>query len=164
MRHVELLCLTFGLVLCSSLAVKGQNEPSLSSRIMEVLKAKESGWRPIATIENRIPLVPSEKTILAVMWESPKSRSEDVSVSVYGVSNLGEAAAWLRPVRSGRVAPGWQVSVYQIGDEGYLSKFQDGKRFDIEFRRGNVVCKIAGDNLHRVSEFAKYIIDQIPAN
>ena len=131
---------------------------------MEALKAKEPGWKPIATIENRTPLVPSERRIFSAVWASSKSRSEDVNVSVYGVENHGEAAAWLGPVRNRQVAAGWQVSTYQIGDEGYLSKYKDGERFEIEFRRGSVVAKIAGNDLRRVKDFASCVIDQIPSN
>jgi hypothetical protein len=164
MRHIKVFCFALWLVLCSSIAVNGQNDASLSSRIFEALKAKEPGWKAIGGIENHTPLVPSERRIFCAVWESPKSRSEDVHVSVYGVENHGEAAAWLGRVRNRQVAPGWQVSTYQIGDEGYLSKYKDGERFEIEFRRGSVVARIAGNNLRTVKDFAKCVIDQIPSN
>src|SRR5262249_51164226 len=149
--YAQCFCLALCLAVSSSIATSGQSESSLSVLIMEALKAKEPGWKPITVIQNRIPLVPSEKGILTVVWSSPKSSSEDVQVSVYGVENRGEAAAWLGRVRNKQVAPGWHVSTYQIGDEGYLLKYKDGKRFEIEFRRGSVVANIAGDDLHRVT-------------
>jgi hypothetical protein len=164
MRRIKVFCFALWLALCFSIAVNGQNEASLSSRIVEALKAKEPGWKPIATIENRMPLVPSERRIFTAVWASPKSRSEDVHVSVYGVENHGEAAAWLGPVRNRQVAAGWQVRTYQIGDEGYLSKYKDGERFEIEFRRGSVVAKIAGNDLRTVKDFGKCVIEQIPSN
>ncbi len=164
MRHIKAFCFALWLVLCSSIAVNGQNEASLSSRIFEALKAKEPGWKAIGGIENHTPLVRSERRIFCAVWESPQSRSEDVHVSVYGVENHGEAAAWLGRVRKRQVAPGWQVSTYQIGDEGYLSKYKDGERFEIQFRRGSVVARIAGNNLRTVKDFAKCVIDQIPPN
>ena len=58
---------------------------------MEALKAREPGWKPIATFENCILLVPSERRIFAAVWVSPKSHSEDVNASVYSVENHGEA-------------------------------------------------------------------------
>ena len=164
MRRIKVFCFALSLTLCSSIAAKGQNEASLSSRVMEALKSKEPGWKPIGVIENRIPLVPSEKRILAVVLVSPKSRSEDVNVSVYNVENHGEAEAWLGPVRNKQVAAGWQVSIYQIGDEGYLSKYKNGERFEIAFRRGSVVAKIAGNDLRTVKDFSKWVVDQIPSN
>ncbi len=147
MKHIKVFCFAFGLALCSSMAARGQNAGSLSSRIMEALKTKEPGWKPIGVVENRPLLVPSERSILYAVWTSPKSRSEDVNVSVYSVENHDEAAAWLGPFRKKQVATGWQVSTYQIGDEGYLSKYKDGERFEIEFRKANVVAKIAGNDL-----------------
>jgi hypothetical protein len=146
------------------MAVNGQNEASLSSRIMEALKAKEPGWKAIGGIENHTPLVPSERRIFSAVFASPKSRSEDVRVSVYGIENHGEAAARLGRVRNRQVAPGWQVSTYQIGDEGYLSKYEDGEQFEIEFRRGSVVARISGNDLRRLKDFARRVIDQIPSN
>jgi len=114
---------------------------------MDALKAKEPNSKYIAAIESgRVPLVPSERRIIVGVWQGPKSRSQDVVISVYRVENREEAAKWLQPVRDKHVAAGWQVSAFQIGDEGYLSKYKNGNRFDIEFRRGTVVAKIAGDD------------------
>jgi len=164
MRHFKVFCFAFQLALCSSIAVNGQNEAPLSSRIIEALKAKALGWKYTASIENVPHLVPSQRRIFTGVWVNPKSRSEDVNVSVYGVESHGEAAAWLAPVRDKHVAAGWQVSTYQIGDEGYLSKYKDGDRFEIEFRRGSVVAKVAGNDLQMVKDFARCIIAQIPTN
>ena len=162
--HIKVFCFALWLGLCFSIAASGQNEASLSSRIMEALKAKEPGWKAIGVIENHTPIVPSERRIFCAVWASPKSRSEDVHVSVYSVENHGEAAAWLGPLRNRQVAPGWKVSPYQIGDEGYLSQYKAGERFEIAFRIGSAVAKIAGDHLLTVKDFAKCIVDQIPAN
>ena len=165
MRSTEAICLALWLALCSSATVKGQNEPSLSARIRKALTAAEPEWTPVPAIVNGPgPRVPSEKRILTDVWESPKSQSENMTVDVYGVENRVEATAWLRFVRNRQVAPGWQVSIYQIGDEGYLSKYKDGERFDIQFRKGNVVAEMAGNDLRRVKTFAKCTVDQIPAN
>jgi len=162
MKHIRVFCFVLVLGISSSMTVHGQNGISLSSRITEALKTKEPGWKPIASIENRTPLVPSERRILTAVWSSPKSHAEDVNVSVYSVENHEEAAAWLGPARKRQVATGWQVSTYQIGDEGYLLKYKDGERFDIEFRKADVVAKIAGNDLRRVKDFAKCVVEQIP--
>jgi hypothetical protein len=148
------------------MTVEGQNQSSVASKVTEVLKAKEPGWTFVAAIESgRVPTVPSEKRILVGTWESPKvgGVSENVQVFIYEVENPAEAAAWLKPVRNGQVAAGWQISSYRIGDEAYLAKYQNGKRYAIQFRSGNIVGKIAGDELSRVREFAKHIVDQVSA-
>ena len=162
MKHVKVFCFALWLAICSSMVANGQNEVSLSSRIMKALKTKEPGWEPIGVIENRPLLVPSERSILYAVWTSPKSSSEDVNVSVYSVENHDEAVAWLGPARKRQVAAGWQVSLYPIGDEGYLSKYKDGKRFEIALRRGKVVAWVKGDDLRRIIDSARCVVDQIP--
>jgi hypothetical protein len=137
----------------------------LSARIIDALKVKEPDWKYSGgVIDNTFLIVPSQKRIVVGRWQSPKSHSQDVVVAVYSVENRDEAAKWLQPVRGKHVAEGWHVSPFKIGDEGYLSKYKNGDRFDIEFRRGTVVAKIAGDDQDRVKEFAQYIVEQIPAN
>jgi hypothetical protein len=165
MKHTEGVCVALWFVLGSSATVGGRDEPTLDSRIIEALKAREPDWRPVTVLESgRVPLVPTERRIVAAVWENPKSHSGDVDVFVYGVANRDEAMGWLERLRNKRVSPGWQVRSHQLGDEGYLSKYKDGKRFEIEFRRGLVVAKIAGDALHLVKAFAKCVVEQIPAS
>ena len=162
MKYFEAFSLALWLAICSSMPAKAQNEPSLASRILEALRAKEPGWKPIAIIENRALLVPSERSIVYAVWVNPKAHSEDVNVSVYSVENREEAVAWLRPVRDKQLAAGWQSSRYPIGDEGYLSKFKDGEHFELAFRRGNVVAWVKGVDLRRMKDSAKCVVDQIP--
>ena len=104
------------------------------------------------------------KRIVVGAWQVPKSRSQDVFVSVYSVENREEAAKWLQPVRDKHVAEGRHVNPFQIGDEGYLSKYKNVDRFDIGFRRGAIVAKVAGNDLDRVKEFAQCIVEQTAAN
>ena len=63
-----------------------------------------------------------------------------------------------------RVTVGWQVSAFQIGDEGHLSEYKDGERFEIAFRRGSVVAMIATNSLAAVKEFAECVVEQLPRN
>lgn len=95
--------------------------PSLSSRIVDALKAKEPNWKYFGAIESgHIRLVPSEEPIIVGGWHSPNS--------------------------------------------GYLSEYKDGHQFEIEFRKGSVVTRIAGRDLDRVKEFAQSIVEQIDPN
>jgi hypothetical protein len=87
-----------------------------------------------------------------------------MDTSIYRVENAEQAAACLRPLRTAQVSPGWYISIYRIGDEGYVAKYEDGKRFEIQFRRGKIVSKIAANDLYRAREFAKVIVEQIPAD
>lgn len=139
--------------------------PSLSSKIVDALKAKEPNWNYIGAIESgHIPLVPSEQPVIVGSWHGPNSPSQDVLVQVYSVKNRKEATKWLEPVRDKHVYEGWQVSPFQIGEEGYLSEYKDGRQFEIEFRKGSVVAKIAGRDLNRAKEFAQCIVEETDPN
>jgi hypothetical protein len=166
MRRAKTLCVLVGLLACLSMPLNGREESSLSSRIIEGFKTKEPNWKEITSIESRVPLVPSEKRILTAAWVGPKLSGvpEVVDTSIYSVESLEQAADWLRFIRIGQVAPGWHARVYRIGDEGYLARYKDGTRFEIQFRSGKTVAKIAGNHLSRVAEFAKLIVGQIPTN
>jgi|SRR6516162_9798865 hypothetical protein len=157
--------LALSLTVFSSVTIRAQNESALSTRIAEALKTKEPDWKYVGALESgRFPLVPSEKRVIIGVWSSPKSRAQDMHVSVYSVDSRVEAAKWLGPVRDKKVYNGWSVTAFQIGDEGYLSKYKNGERFEIQFRKGTIVAKIAGDDLDRVKEFAQCVVEQIPAS
>ena len=161
-QSVVALCLVF-----SPVGLEAQNESAsaLAQQITDALKTKKPDWKYIAAIEStHFPLVPSEKRIIVGDWSSPESPTQFILVSVYSVDSSGEAAKWLGPVRNKQVAAGWTVARFQIGDEGYLSKYKNGERFDIEFRKGSTVARISGDDRNTVKEFAQCIVEQIPAS
>ena len=152
------------LVVFSSFGTMAQT-PSLSSRIVDALKAKEPNWTYIGAIESgHIRLVPSEQPVIVGSWHGPNYPSQEVTVRVYSVKNRKEATKWLEPVRDKHVYEGWQVSPFQIGDEGYLSEYKDGHQFEIQFRKGSVVAELAGRDLNRAKEFAQCIVEQIDPN
>lgn len=151
-------------VVFSSFGTMAQT-PSLSGRIVDALKAKEPNWQYTGGIESgHIRLVPSEQPVIIGSWHDPNSPSQDVLVRVYSVKNRKEATKWLEPVRDKHVYEGWQIGPFQIGDEGYLSEYKDGRQFEIEFRKGSVVAEIAGRDLNRAKEFAQCIVEQIDPN
>jgi hypothetical protein len=162
MRYVQIFCLTFALALCSSTSVRAQNE-EFASRVIDALNASEPGWRYVPVFESaHTRPVPSEKRIVVGIWRHESDR-EEVHVWIYQVESRREAAKWLKPGRTKQSALGWHISGYRIGDEGYLSKYRNGERFDIQFRTGNIVCKIAGDSLTSISAFAQHTVDQVSA-
>jgi hypothetical protein len=167
MKRSEMACVLFALVLCSSIPVEGQGESVLASRITQALKKKEPSWNPIVGVESgRIPLVPSEKRILVATWEGgqPGGIRESVLVRIYEVESPEQAIRWLGPARNKQLAAGWRTYSYRIGDEGYLAKYQTGKRFEIQFRRGTMVGNVAGNDLERVKQFANYVVAELSAN
>jgi hypothetical protein len=159
-------CLALTLAVFSAIETKPQTAASLSARIIDELKGDEPNWTFHSFVESlHCPVVPSEKHLITGIWtgpNSPQSKSEDVTVQVYSVDNLAEAATWLEPFRSKHVAEGWEVSPFQIGDEGYLSKYKDEERFEISFRKGIVVGRTSAGDLNKLKEFAEFIVKSIP--
>ena len=100
--HLRAFCLAFCLAVFCSVTTNPQSDSSLATRIEKALKAKEPDWKPVASIESRVPRVPSERRIITGIWSGPKSHSQDVNIFVYSVESREEAAAWLRPTRRNR--------------------------------------------------------------
>jgi hypothetical protein len=80
------------------------------------------------------------------------------------VRQRNQATAWLEPFRSKQVAEGWEVSAFQIGEEGYFSKYKDGERFEISFRKGTVVTRTSAGDLEKLKEFAQFIVESVRPN
>lgn len=165
MLKVKITILALMFLVCNSWTTKGQTaaaeESPLVIRVERTIKSQEPGWTYIRGVQSaRVPVVPSEKTLVASSWErKPKNgRRESVTLNIYEVESSSEAAAWLRPFSSGKAATGWRFEKFEIGDEGYLSKFQNGRRYALYFRKGNIVVEISGDSPSRVKEFAQYVV------
>ena len=125
MRRIEFACAVLAVALFSALALKAQTEPKLATRIIQALQDKEPCWNPVVGIEGgRVPVVPSEKTVIVASWYCKQAGGspEGVAVSVYQVESTTEAKEWLQFIGKGRVAQGWTVRSYHIGDEGYLAE------------------------------------------
>src|SRR5262249_53470281 len=145
----------FCLALCLSASARKVDDLDLNARITAALGDLKPGWKPVASLQSgHILMVPSEKRILTADWHDPQSPAHEVTVSVYAVANSAEATAWLAPIRNRQVAPGWKVTNYNVGDEGYLSEHSGPRRFDVQFRSGVVVAKISASDLRLVKEFA----------
>ena len=135
----------------------------LESKIIQAIASKKAGWTFINVFESgRVPIVPSEKRVHVGDWENRRVGVDYVLVCIYEVESPAEAAVWLNKVHAS-VAEGRENNHYSIGDEAYLNLGGNGKRFLIEFRRGNFVGMISANNLSKVREFAQYIVAQIPA-
>ncbi len=145
---------------------KAQDESPLVVRVERIIKNKEPNWRYIRGVQSgRVPRVPSEKILVTSLWERNRKngKQEGVSVNIYEVSSASEAGNWLNPIGAGEVASGWKVEEYQIGDEAYLSKFQNGRRYSLHVRKNNIVIEVSGESLDSVKRFAQYVVSGITA-
>ncbi len=167
MLKATCLSLIMMILVCVPSVLKAQSESSLVSRVEQVIRNKEPEWKCSRGIQSgRVPVVPSERTLLVSLWERKRKNGarESVSVNLYEVESPSEGATWLRPMGEGKVAAGWKVEKFEIGDEAYLLKFQNGRRHSLYFRKENIIVEISGESLSRVKKFAQYVVSQIAAS
>jgi hypothetical protein len=139
----------------------------LVTRVERTISRSEPGWRYTRGIQSgRVPLVPSERTLVAAAWERVerlKRGGERVFLNIYEVESPSEAARWLHPLAEGKVAAGWRVEKFEIADEAYLSTFRRGRLHSLHFRKGNIVVEVSGGALRTVRRFAQYVVSEIAA-
>ena len=82
---------------------------------------------------------------------------------IFQVNSSTDAKVSLSPVREGKVARGWKVERLKIGDEGYLTTFKNGGRFEIQFRKGTIVVSVSSDSFPLGDRFAQLVAAQIDA-
>ncbi len=163
----SLLTLSIVVILFGTVVVATSNasaKTQLVDRVENAIRSTEPGWRCTRAIWNAPPpLVPSQKTLVVEAWDhtSESGKRESVEVRIFQVDNRTDAKISLSPVREGKVATGWKVERFKIGDEGYLSTFQGGKRFEIQFRKSKIVVTVSGDSFPLVDRFAQRVAAQL---
>lgn len=142
-------------------------EVPVVEKIENAIRAAEPGWRCIHAVLNAPPPdVPSEKRLVASVWEhtSKAGRRESVHMLISQVASPADGKLSLESVSDGKVAPGWKVKPYSLGDEGYLSTFRNGSRYEIHFRKDTVVIRVSSDSIRLAERFARYAEAQIKLN
>ena len=158
--------LALGLLFVTLPPAKAQDESPLVVRVERIIKSREPSWRYIRGVQSgRVPVVPGEKVLVTSLWERRRKsgKREGVGVNIYEVSSASEAGNWLKPVSAVEAASGWKVEKYQIGDEAYLSKLQNGRRYSLHFRKNKIVVEVSGESLGSVKKFAQYVASGIAA-
>jgi len=131
-------------------------------RIEDAIRAAEPGWQCLHAVLNASPpLVPSEKWLVASVWEntSKTGNRESVIMLISQVESRSDAQLSLASIRDGKVAPGWKVKAHSIGDEAYLAT--NGSRYEIHFRKDTVIVRVKSDSIRLAERFAKYAEGQI---
>jgi len=107
--------------------------------------------------------VPSERLLLNTEcdYKSRTEKRESVDLRIFEVDSRTDAQMCLNPVREGKVATGWKVERFKIGDEGYLTTLRNNGRFEIEFRKGTIFVTLGGDSFEFVDRFAQLVAGQI---
>ncbi len=129
-------------------------------KIENGIRATEPGWNCRSAILNRPPTpVLSERPVLVNSCEhaSGTGKREWVDVKVFEVASRADAVLSFSSVREQKVAAGWAVKTFNLGDEGYLSTYRNGVQFEMHFRKGLIVAQPDSDSLELVTRFAHYV-------
>lgn len=141
-------------------------EAPLVAKVENAIRRTEPGWRCTRGILNAPPpLVSSERPLVVSVWDHALEggKRESVAVNIFQVDSLADAGMSLSPVREGKVATGWKVQGFKIGDEGYLATFRNGAQFEIHFRKSTIVVRVSGGSFRMVDRFAQHVVAQIDA-
>jgi len=135
----------------------------LATKIANAIRSVEPGWRYTTGILNAPPPVVPNRPLLDSVWEhtAKNGKPESVDVKIFEVDSRTDAEMSLSPVREGKVHAGWRVKRFDIGDEGFLGTFRNGKRFAIHFRKGAVVVEVSSDSFRLAERFARYVAAQV---
>jgi hypothetical protein len=145
-------------------AHRASPEAPLVAKVEDAIRNAEPQWRCSRGVFNAPwRQVPNERLLLITECDH-KSRSEkreSVDVRIFEVDSRSDAQICLNPVREGKVATGWKVEKFKIGDEGYLATLRNNGRFEIEFRKGTIFVTVSGDSFGIVDRFAQLVAAQI---
>jgi hypothetical protein len=139
-------------------------EEQLVSKVENAIRRAQPGWRYTRAILNAPPpIVQSERVLVAEVWEHDleTGTKDDVDLYLFRVDSRPDAEMSLSEVRNGKVAKGWRVRGFHIGDEGYLIRFRNGERFELNFRKGTTIVRVSSNSLRLVKQFAQLVAAQL---
>jgi hypothetical protein len=162
MRRIPAISLIIILARVGALA-----EAPLVVKVENAIRNAEPQWRCArAVLDAPWRQVPSERLLVDSVCDdrSQTEKRERVEIRIFQVDSLPDAEMCLGPVREGKVADGWKVERFKIGDEGYLSTFRDNGRLEIHFRKGTIIVTLSADSLRLVDKLAQLVADQISSS
>ena len=141
-------------------------QPGLESAILRRAAANiqtvEPAWRFVSALCNCPPLGDEQVGVAAGSWEQPASGTSvgSISVRVHTMANAQAASQWIDRATH-RNADGWTVAGYDLGDGGYAATYHDGRRYEINFRKGRSLGFVSGEGKVDVERFARYLLTAI---
>lgn len=138
----------------------------LVRNIESAIRVAEPDWKCVHGVWNGPPPdVPSEKRLVLSIWlhTAKDGTHEKVVLDISQVDSRESAKLSLRAVREAKVAPGWTVQPYRIGEEGYLCTAETGSRYEIHFRKNTTIVRVKSDSLELTQRFAGHAEGEIPS-
>jgi len=132
-------------VVASPIRVRAQSAPAehigAETAILQRAAANimniEPGWRFVAGLCSCPPLMKEQVGVAIGTWElrSADTSLRRVDVTVHSIATADAASRYMRADTRKHVGAGWSIQDYDLADGGYLSIYQDGKRYEVSFRR-----------------------------
>jgi len=157
-----LLCL---LIALSATMLVGEDSVVVQN-IESAIRLAEPNWGCIHAVWNgQPPDVPSEKRLVLGVCEGTAKDGTHARVvlDISQVDSRDAAKLSLRYMREEKVAPGWTVKPYRIGEEGYLSTYKNGNQHEIHFRKNTTIVRVKSDSIELTKKFAGYAEGEIPS-
>jgi hypothetical protein len=146
--------------------ISGAAEEQLVNKVENAIRSAEPGWHYNRAVLNAPPpKVRSERLLVAGVWshDLKTGTRDDVHMNLFQVDSEADAELSLSDIREGKVATGWKVTRFQIGDEGHLATFRNHERFEIHFRKGTIIVRISSNSLQLAKKFAQLVARQVDA-
>jgi hypothetical protein len=159
---LSIVVIAVGMVVVGTIETRGQTP--LVAKVENAIRTAEPEWRCNRGVLDAPWLqVPSERLLVSSVCDqrSQTDKRESVHLRIFQVDSRTDAKMCMGPVRQGKVATGWKVEKFKIGDEGYLVTFRHNGRFEIHFRKGAIVVTVSSESFSLVNRFAQLVAAQI---
>ena len=150
------------ILIAVSVAVLAQ-QPPLQAAMENAVQRAEPGWKCNHVILS-IPLDPHQKPLFGETWERTLSsgQQEDVLLIVVQADSLEEARRdFDLRFRRGNLAAGWNSERINIGEDGHISTYKDGKGVGIDFRKGSIMVHINGRSHRQMAQRLAELVDRV---
>lgn len=99
--------------------------------------------------------------VAAGSWQQPGDGGSlhTIAVRVHAIANPQAASHWIDHATQTNIrTDGWTITGYKLGDGGYAATYQDGKRYEVNFRKGRFLAFVSGESKTDVERFARFLL------
>jgi hypothetical protein len=136
-------------------------ESAILRRAAENIQSVEPEWRFVSAICNCARLDEQQVGVAAGSWRQPgdDASTRSIEVRVHGIANRQAASRWIaRAKHRKNQSDEWTHSDCDLGDGCYTATYQDGRRYEVNFRKGRFLGFVSGESRVDVQRFAKYLL------
>jgi hypothetical protein len=139
-------------------------ESAILRRAAANIQNVEPAWRFVSAVCDCPPLTDEQVGVAAGSWQQPGDGTSirSISVRVHAIGNPQAASQWIDRATHMNVQPdGWTIAGYDLGDGAYTATYQDGRRYEVNFRKGRFLGFVSGESKVDVERFARHLLAAI---